>query len=315
LFYDWFDARSYEQTLRVDGIRQRDIVISGAGYPDPWAGGEVTVHSASRFETSQELGMPMTGRASASIEQQISRNVQVILTGAGTRGWRQLRGRDVNAPIAVGVRPSPDFGAIVRVESTARSASRSFGITVHSVVPARQTFLAVNYTWSRSWNEADGPFSLPASSLDPRADQGPSSDDVRHRLAGLFSSRIWRSLRVGLTVLGSSAPPYTVTTGYDDNGDAVINDRPPGVGRNSARGAARFEVAGRASWSVGIGPRRAQGSEGSRRFRLDVSLSVQNLLNRTNPVGFCGVLGSPLFGKPMAALPARRAEVGARVGF
>ena len=278
-------------------------------------GREVTLNSASRLETSRALAMPVTGRVSASIEQQISRNVQVILTGAGTRGWRQLRGRDVNAPVAGSIRPNPDFGTIVCVESAARSASRSLGITVHSVVPGRQTFLAASYTWSRSWNEADGPFSLPASSLDPRADQGPSSDDVRHRFAGLLSSRVWRNLRVGLTVVGSSAPPYTVTTGLDDNGDAVINDRPPGVGRNGARGAARFEVSGRAAWSVGIGPRRPQGSEGSRRFRLEVSLSVQNLLNRTNPVGFCGVLGSPLFGKPLAALPARRAEVGARVGF
>ena len=33
LFYEWLDADTYEQTLRVDGVHQQDLVIVNPGYP------------------------------------------------------------------------------------------------------------------------------------------------------------------------------------------------------------------------------------------------------------------------------------------
>ena len=34
IFYDWFAAQTYEQTLRVDGQRQRDLVMANPGFPE-----------------------------------------------------------------------------------------------------------------------------------------------------------------------------------------------------------------------------------------------------------------------------------------
>jgi hypothetical protein len=51
----------------------------------------------------------------------------------------------------------------------------------------------------------------------------------------------------------SSAPPYTITTGRDDNGDTVFNDRPAGVSRNSARGADQWNVSLRLNRSFNLG--------------------------------------------------------------
>ena len=39
IFYDWLDADTFEQTLRVDGVRQQDLVVRNPGYPNPLAGG------------------------------------------------------------------------------------------------------------------------------------------------------------------------------------------------------------------------------------------------------------------------------------
>ena len=39
IFYTWLNANTYEQTLRVDGLRQRDIFIIDPSYPDPGPGG------------------------------------------------------------------------------------------------------------------------------------------------------------------------------------------------------------------------------------------------------------------------------------
>jgi hypothetical protein len=53
-----------------------------------------------------------------------------------------------------------------------------------------------------------------------------------------------------------SGVPYNITTGFDDNGDTVINDRPDGVGRNSARGANQVNLDLRLGWQKSIGQPR-----------------------------------------------------------
>ena len=63
----------------------------------------------------------------------------------------------------------------------------------------------------------------------PIADWGPSAQDVRHRLFFMSNSPLGNGVRAGLNVQGSSAPPYNITTGLDDNGDTVFNDRAAGV--------------------------------------------------------------------------------------
>ena len=53
LFYEWLDADTFEQTLRVDGTRQQDLVIVNPGYPDPFAGGDGTAGAAAEPVTAR----------------------------------------------------------------------------------------------------------------------------------------------------------------------------------------------------------------------------------------------------------------------
>ena len=39
LFFDWFDALSYEQAIQLDGTHQQIETIVGPGYPDSTLGG------------------------------------------------------------------------------------------------------------------------------------------------------------------------------------------------------------------------------------------------------------------------------------
>ena len=96
----------------------------------------------------------------------------------------------------------------------------------------------MNYTLGRVKNHADSETSLPANNLDPDAEWGYSRQDVRHRLQGTVNVPLVLGLRANVNVNAQSATPYTITTGRDDNGDGTSNDRPAGVGRNTARGTA-----------------------------------------------------------------------------
>jgi hypothetical protein len=47
----------------------------------------------------------------------------------------------------------------------------------------------------------------------------------------------------------------------------------------------------------------------------EVNLDVFNVLNSANFINFVGVAGSPLFGKPSAAYPARAIQLSVRYRF
>lgn len=192
----------------------------------------------------------------------------------------------------------------------------------------------VFYGLSQHRNDTDGPFSVPSGN----DDWGPAPSDVRHRLGGVAG--LPRDIHATINALVLSAPPFNVTTGVDDNRDTVFNDRPPGAGRNSARGAGQIDVSARVGWTrtfgqragpearppdmkrlAGEAQRDAIGSlnaalgGGGTRYRLEFYGQIHNLPNYVNRTGFRGVLGSPFFGQATASLPPRRVEIGTRFDF
>jgi hypothetical protein len=257
-----------------------------------------------------------------------------------------FRGRNVNAPLASGERPDPAFGTITQVESTAHATGDQLGGGVNVNLPSRRTLVFANYSWIRQRNDADGPFSLPADSYNLAAEWGPAAAVPRHLFSSMVNTTVKQNIRLGLTITGRSGTPYNITTGRDDNADTIFNDRPAGVGRNSARTKGVWDVGARVSYAFGFGERAAGGvgvpggaptvivqrvgaGDGGggllnaiggggaedKRLRFELFASAQNLFNHVNPTGYSGVMTSPFFGQPTAAMPARRIDVGMRVGF
>ena len=133
-------------------------------------------------------------------------------------------------------------------------------------------------------------------------------------------------------IVSSSALPYTITTGRDDNGDAVVNDRPAGVGRNTDRGSWQHSAGTRLTWRRGFGPPAAgvtafssssagdvtlvAGPQGSvKRLTLILYVDAQNVFNHVNYINYSGVMTSPFFGRPTAATASRQLQLGAQFVF
>jgi hypothetical protein len=57
------------------------------------------------------------------------------------------------------------------------------------------------------------------------------------------------------------------------------------------------------------------GGADDKRWRFELYLAGTNLLNRTNPLAYSGVMTSPFFGRYTSALPGRRIELGTRFSF
>lgn len=339
IFYDWFTAETFEQSLRVDGSRQVETVVLNPGFPDPFTGGAENVLPPSRIVRSADLRMPYTAQASIGLQQEFAGGLRIFANYFYQRGVHLLRGRNINAPVDGRGRPDPASGNITEIQSTANSTMHGLNVNLNLMRPRQRIFAAVSYFLSKTTDETDGPLGLPANNFDLRAERGPSSQDARHRLFGMVNARLFMGLRLGTVFSFSTATPYNITTGFDDNGDSQLNDRPAGVGRNSARGAAQWDVSARLSWGFSFGKQPEQTARGARpvvrrvgnaadaldiprmsgandkRYRMEFYVQAFNLFNHANLINFSGVQTSPFFGRATAAQPARRMETGMRFSF
>jgi len=338
MFYDWFAAQTYEQTLRVDGQRQRDLVITSPGFPNPFSGGMQTVLPPSRIQVDPDLQIPYIIQSSIGVETQPFKLFRLTTNYQYQRGVHLLHGRNLNAPVQGFGRPDPTVGNITNIESSAYQSSHRLMI---GIGPARFTgsglFWNVNYLVMKNTNEADSPFSLPSNNFNLRADRGPAANDMRHLISGFISKRLPMGFNISTIFQATSALPYNITTGFDNNSDTAINDRPFGIGRNSARGASRWEIGSRLSWGKSFGPEQQQtggpqvrmirvgGGDGAaapslpgastKKYRFELYAQTFNLLNHANLGAFSGVQTSPFFGHATSAQSPRRMELGMRVNF
>jgi carboxypeptidase family protein len=338
-FYDWLPNGTYEQTLRVDGVRQQELNILNPTYPDPGTGG--VIPPTNRYLLGA-YHMPRTERASAGVDQGLFKVVRVAGTYSYQRGSRLARGLNLNAPIG-GLRPDPAFRNIVEVVSDAASWQHQLQVDANinpgALLPAfkgpriswKRTTVFLNYALTKLENNSDGPFSIPASG-DLSLERGPAFDDVRQRINVAFNNQIVRNLIVSLNVNAASPNAYTLLTGRDDNGDGIFNDRPAGVGRNTLRTTGQanvnlllgyqFAFGRTAPLPPGIGVFGGGNAatvrtfdQGSARYRLGLFLQAFNLTNRANFLGYSGTVLSPFFGKPTAVRDMRKIDVGFNLTF
>ena len=337
IFFDWFDAQAYEQGVQLDGTHQQIETVVSPGYPDPAAGGLAIALPAGRVQFAPALTQPTLKEARGGVEQQLPADMRVNALFVHRRGSNLLRGVNVNAPGATGARPDPLSGAVTEIQSTASSAIDLISLNLNFARPQQRIFVAANYTFSHSTDQTDSPFGLPADSYNLAAERGPALTDARHRFMSLVNLPLKQRFRFASSVRIQSALPYNITTGRDDNGDTVSNDRPAGVTRNSGRGSAQVDVGLRVGWSVGFGgaappPAGPQvrivrgdnadplGSFGgldgqNNRYSIELYAQAYNALNHMNALNYTGVLTSPFFGRATSASAPRRVEIGARLGF
>ena len=341
IFYDWFSTGTYEQTLRFDGFRQRELNIPDPSFPVPGEAGNIP--ATNRYLMPDDLTMARTVRLSAGVSQTVTPRIRFSATYSNSHGYGLLRGIDLNAPVD-GVRPDPRFANVIELQDDARSRTHqlSSNMTFMLAAPSpamqqarfnwRRGSLNTSYTIAHTRNNTDGAFNVPfTGNLDE--EWGPSNNDVRHRVNVGLNSQALKNLNLFLTMNYASASPYTIRTGTDDNADLIFNDRPADVGRNTERASGIFNINTNASYTIAFGQRRTPPPPGisitavggdvrvaaapppasQARYRISLNLSVQNLTNHVNHTGWNGTMTSPFFRQSTNVGMPRKLNMG--VGF
>jgi Carboxypeptidase regulatory-like domain len=247
--------------------------------------------------TENNLVNPYSVQASLGVDHQFGRDWNISVNYLLNRGVKLIRSRQGNAmvnnaiPDALG-RPSLagriDPTTLVNNLFESSGLSTYHGATVSLTRRFNKRYQVIgSYTYSKTISDAtDLNFDLgPQDPTNVRDDRSRSSFDLRRRLTlaavleSPFSGSTWyeRALAdfyVSPIVTARSGFPFNIRTGFDVNLDAVNNDRPLGVGRNTFIGPDFFTTDLRVGRQI--------------RFNGDSPLGIEfifdafNLFNRTN---------------------------------
>jgi len=334
LYFDRIPLRAVSNALQRDGVKYKVAVLAPAQagapvfpatlqrYPD----GVLT--AITTIDPDIEAGR--STQASVQVEHQLAHGIYASAAYLALRGSNIIMSRNINAPTLsaadaarLGVpnlgRPNPAFGNISDFESIGRSQYDGVTLSLRTF-SARWGDLRASYTVGRSYDDAGNAFfSAPQDNNDVPADWGPSDNDQRQRvvLSGAIdpgqvmgsAHPAVRGWALSWVYAYSSAPPFNVQTGGDRNNDTNVNDRPPGIGRNSERG---FDSS---TLDIRFGRRFDAG-----RASIELSVDAFNVLNRVNflipnNTFGTGTVPLPAFGRPTAAGDPRQIQFGMRVSF
>ena len=171
IFYDWLPTSTYDQSLRVDGVRQQELNIVNPAFPDP----------GNRRDRAAGQPLPAGQRLQRAANDTLQRGHRSGIWQADARRRRPTaisadrrlsRGLNLN-PLVNGVGRDPAFANIVEVVSDAASRQHQLQVDANinpgALLPAfngplvswKRTTVFVNYTLATLRNNTDGPFSIP----------------------------------------------------------------------------------------------------------------------------------------------------------
>ena len=294
-----------------------------------------------------------------NVQRQYGKSAAIEVAYVASRGHDLISARDVNqapaSPAQPNLRPNPLFADITLIESRASSRYDALQITYQQRA-ARGLSMLLAYTLGKSTDDASGFFTstgdpnFPQNSLDPGAEEGRSSFDVRNRFSAAFAyelplgNSIWlRDIEVQGIVTIQSGRPFTVALRPDlDNSNTGrsnlgfgFNDRPNVTGEPSldSRTAEQwfntaafslppFGTFGNAGRNILTGPDYKNVNLAvikyipiGRAVRLQLRAEAFNLLNRINLDLPDAYFGSPTFGQVLSAGSPRRIQFGVRAVF
>ena len=334
IFYDRQPEIIRQQAVVYDGARGHQIVVANPGYPVPY--NPASPPPSSLVRIAPDIRTPYLTQTSIGMERKLGKGRNSLAVDyTMVRGIKLYRTRNINAPLpGSGALPDPNFINIDQFESSGRLRSHSLTVSLQTTL--RNNFdLLGQYTLSKSMDDSSGLVSLPANNYDLRPEYGRADYDRHHRFNLIGIWRLPWDLRAGTIVSMNSGIPYNITTGFDANHDTMPNDRPPGIGRNSAGGPGYAGVDFHLSKRITFAKNEGKGSrarpagrhaggrlsnlgEGRREGRwprLELSIDAFNVFNRVNFKNFVGVQTSPFFGRANSANPARQLQFSMKFHF
>jgi hypothetical protein len=343
LFYTPITPNTTIETLRLDGTRQQNLTAYYPDYQNPFGatGNSPNIQEVRKFTGG--TGITPSSQSQLGLEHTLFKTWSMNANVYYTASWGVLRSFNANAPIftsaTVGIpsgaqRPIAPNLNLFEYGRTGRFAGpyAFFGLNHF----AKRFSLISGYLYSGFRTNAETPNSFPQSTYEKTQDWARPTGSTKHSVFTILIYALPFKIAFTTNLATSTGAPYDVTTGSDNNGDGIFNDRPSIV---STSGIGVYSTPfGLLSTSVANGNLRRNIGTMPSTVHLDLSLNrsftikekrgatlhqqtlrfdarTANLLNHANYNAVDGIVGTPEFTKPISADLGRRIEFGARFSF
>ena len=345
LFYSRIPDSLAFDVQRLNGQRERQIIINHPSFPNPLSGGGVS----SGIGTIRELQPGITPGASwqmqFAVEHQLPHGWKLNFGQSYSIGRSVLRTVNINSPILplanamidplTALRPLGINENILQYQSTGETRGPVTFIGINQINHKRFNLFS-GYLYFHLRSNADTPETAPQSVSTQAGEWARPFWESTHRAFIAGTVLLPWKLRASPSLSAASGTPFNITTGIDNNGDGNFTDRPGFVNAAGAGAiATQFGVLtplvinGNVSRNLGTNPPTitldlnvarefamgATNAPKDGRYKLIVNVRSSNLLNHVNVTGLNGVLTSPFFDRANSAAPARKIEFGARFTF
>jgi len=354
LFYSRFPSGNLLTAQRQNGVTQLSYNLSAASSTDPspvsfyftslaagasaGALNSLTASASTPYRIAPNLTSPVTYQGMVSGEHVFGKYGNINVAYFRRRSIHQFDSENINAPMPVtGVRPLGGTQNIYQYSSDGLSDGYSLSINGNLNIGSKLNAWGFYGTGSQtSTTGSFGSSSFVSNSYNVRQDEGPITGYAPHQLYTGFNAHPGLGLSVNMFLAMRSRSYFNITTGSDNNGDTIYNDRPsfatsatpaaslrqtpwgnfditPQAGEtiipfNYARAPGVVYTESSISRDFRFGPRPAAkpdkdgkpGKPGDPKYRLRFGAEFDNLFNHVNRAAPIGVLTSPYFGQSIA---------------
>jgi hypothetical protein len=237
IFYDRFSLSNLLTAARYNGIVQQQYVVTNPDFfPNVPSPGALAGFQSQQViqQLSPTLRSPYVLQSAATLERQLPKSTTVAVTYTNSRGFRELRSNDINAPFpgtynpavpGSGVFPLGHPGTVFDMESSGVFRQNQLLVNVNSKVSPTISLFGT-YVINRAMSNTDGLGTFPANPYSAVGEYGPAAFDIHQRVntGGTVNTR-W-NVRLSPFIALQSGAPFDITTGSDLYGTTLFTARP-----------------------------------------------------------------------------------------
>lgn len=341
VFYKRFASGDILTSLRENGIREQVYFCTNPDFFPSIAPDAACLDTATAptvYSISPRLHTPIQMQGMVGVEHSFGRFGSLAASYYPRRQFHELDSLNLNAPLpGSGVRPYDGTQNVYQFSSDGISKGQDMNINANLNL-AKWLTGWVSLSVDHDETDTSGSDSFPSNSYNPGADMGAYTNFSSRKFFSGINARPGWDTAINLFVGARSHSYFDITTGQDNNGDSIYNDRPafatdltrpsvvktpygnfdtdplPGqtiIPINYGHAPAFIYTQLYASKDFHVGPRPAGPASSSNapgvkttlpppRYRIQLGIEADNVLNVVNPGPPVGILTSPFFGKSIS---------------
>ena len=237
MFYDRFTGTYILNLLRFNGTDESAYTLTGGQVPKTGCAPNnpdfkvnclvgATTESLQTYETAPNLRTPYITQFAGGFDQQVTRAGSLSVNYLHSQGVHEFASQNIAYPMGL----APDVvptNVQARYQYFSEGVFRQDQLIVNGrVATGKHVSLFGYYSLNFAKGDTSGAGSFITTPYNIAADYGRTTFDVRNRAFVAGSVSLPHFIQVSPFIIAQSGNPYNITTGFDNNGDTIFNDRP-----------------------------------------------------------------------------------------